>query len=83
MAEAITTTTLHLFNGHFSRTTWISRHQKGKTSLDLNQARGDGFWGWQWHQLDHMQTIYTSLQTENHTNTPSLNFYRSDALLNA
>ena len=22
--------------------------------------------GWQWHQLDHMQTICTSLQTDNH-----------------
>jgi len=30
----------------------------------------------QWHQLDHMQTICTSL----HTNTSSLNFYRPDAL---
>jgi len=27
----------------------------------------------QWHQLDHMQTICTSLQTDNHTNTSSLN----------
>jgi len=27
----------------------------------------------QWHQLDHMQTIYTSLQTDNHTKT-SLDF---------
>jgi len=27
----------------------------------------------QWHQLDHMQTICTSLQTNNHTNTSSLN----------
>jgi len=25
---------LHPFNGLFSRTTWISRYQKGKTSLD-------------------------------------------------
>ena len=24
---------------------------------------------WQWHQLDHMQIICTSLQTDNHTNT--------------
>jgi len=23
----------------------------------------------QWHQLDHMQAIYTSLQTDNHANT--------------
>jgi len=36
--------------------------------------------GMQWHQLYHMQTIYTSLQTDNHTNTPSLNFYRPGAL---
>jgi len=39
-----------------------------------------GFWGWQWHQLDHMQTICTSLQADNHTNTSSLNIYRPDAL---
>jgi len=37
----------------------------------------------QWHQLDHMQTICTSLQTDNHTNTSSLNFYRPDALSDA
>ena len=29
--------------------------------------------GMQWHQLDHTQTICTSLQTDNHTNTSSLN----------
>jgi len=29
--------TLHQFNGHFSRTTWVSRHQKGITNLDLLQ----------------------------------------------
>ena len=67
-------TTLHAFNGLFSRTTWVSRHQKGKTSLDLNEARDDGVFTWQWHQLDHMQAICTSLQTDNHTNTPSLSF---------
>jgi len=31
-----------------------------------------GFLGWKWHQLDHMQTICPSLQTDNHTNTSSL-----------
>ena len=71
---------LHLFNGLFSRTAWVSRYQKGKTSLDVNEARDDGVWGWQWHQLDHMQTICTSLQTDNHANTSSLNVYRPDAL---
>ena len=35
------------------------------------------------HQLDHMQTIYTSLQTDNHTNTSSLNFYRPDSFPDA
>jgi len=33
-----------------------------------------------WHQQDHMQTICTLLQTDNHTNTSSLNFYTPDAL---
>ena len=39
--------------------------------------------GWQWHQLDHMQIICTSLQTDNHASTSSLNFYRLDALPDA
>ena len=28
----------------------------------------------QWHHLDRVQTICTSLQADNHTNTSSLNF---------
>ena len=48
-----TTILLHPFNGLFSRTTWARRYQKGKTSLDLNEARDDGdlksdIW---WHQV--------------------------------
>jgi len=27
--------------------------------------------GWQWHQLDHLQVICTSLQTDNHASTSS------------
>ena len=42
------------FNGLFFRTTWVSQYQKGKSSLDLNEARDDGFWGRQWHQLDNL-----------------------------
>ena len=42
---------------------WVSQYQKSRTSLDLNEARDDGFLGWQWHQLDHMQTVCTSPQT--------------------
>ena len=34
---------LHPFNGLFSRTTWVSRHQKGKTSEDLNRQEIMGF----------------------------------------
>jgi len=48
---------------------------KDKTSLDLNEARDNEVLGWQWHQLDHMQTVCTSLQTDNHTNTSSLGFF--------
>jgi len=64
----------------FSRTTWVCQYEKRETSLDSNEARDDEVLGWQWHQLDHMQTIYTSLQTDNNINNPSLNFYRLDVL---
>jgi len=33
---------LHLFNGLFSRTTCVNRHQKGSTVLDFTGARDDG-----------------------------------------
>ena len=36
--------------------------------------------GWHWHQLDHMKTICTSLQTDNHAGISSLKFYRPDSL---
>ena len=49
---------VHPFNGLFSRITWLSQYQKGKTSLHLNEARWRGL-GMQWLQLDHMQTICT------------------------
>jgi len=35
---------------------------------------------WQWHHLDHMQIICTSLQTDNHVNTSPLSFYKLDGL---
>ena len=45
---------------------------------------GGGF-GMQLHQLDHMQMICTSLQTDNYTDTSSvsLNIYRLNALPDA
>ena len=67
---------IHPFNGPFSRTTQVSWYQKGKTNMDFTEARDSE---WQWHQLGNMQ-ICTSLQTDNHANTPPLSFYRPDAL---
>ena len=64
------------FNGPLSGTTRVSRYQKGKTNLDFTEARDSE---WQWHRLGHMQ-VCTSLQTDNHTSTPPLSFYRPDAL---
>jgi len=69
----------HTFNGLLSRTTWVSRHQKGKPFWILLKHE----MGLQWPQLDHKQIICTTLQTDNHASSPSLNFYRPDALLDA
>ena len=54
----------------FSGTTQVSQYQKGKTNLDLTEARDSE---WQWHQLGHMQ-VCISLQTDNHASTPTLKF---------
>jgi len=70
-------TYIHQFNGSFSRTTWVSRYRKGKTNLDVTEARDSE---WQWHQLGHMQ-VCTLLQTDNHASTQPLSFfYWPDAL---
>ena len=61
------------FNGLFSRTTWVSRYQKGKSNLDFTGARDSE---WQWHQLGHMQ-VCTSHQTDNHASTPPLCFLQA------
>ena len=68
-----THTHTHPFNGPFSGTTQVSRYQKGKTNLDFTEAR-DG--EWQWLQLGHVQ-VCTSLQTDNHANTPPLSFLQA------
>jgi len=68
-----THTDTYMFNGPFSRTTRVSRYQKGKTNLDFTEARDSE---WQWHQLGHMQ-VCTSLQTDNHARTPPLNFLQA------
>jgi len=74
MARLLLLLLLHPFNGLFSRTACVSRCRKGETSLDLNEARDDGVWGWQWYQLDHVQTICTSLQSGYHIYPSSLIF---------
>jgi len=63
----------HPFNGPFSGTTQVDWYQKGKTSLDFTEARDSE---WQWHQLGRMQ-VSISLQTDNHTSTPSLSFLQA------
>jgi len=49
----------------FSRTTWVSRYQKGIAIRHLNETRDGGVLGLLRHQPDHMQTIYTSCHTDN------------------
>jgi len=62
-----THTHTHPFNGPLSRTTRVSRYQKGKTNLDFTEARDNES---QWHQLGRIQ-VCTSLQTDNHASTPT------------
>jgi len=47
--------------------------------VTVSGSGNDGVWGWQWHQLGHMQ-VCTSLQTDNHASTPPISFYRLEAL---
>jgi len=65
-----THTLTHPFNGPLSRTTRVSRYQKGKTNLDFTEARDSER---QWHQLDHMR-VCTALQTDNHQH-PTTQFF--------
>jgi len=51
----------------------VSKYQKGKTNLDITEARDSE---WQWHQLGHMQ-VCISLQADNHTSTPPLSFLQA------
>jgi len=44
--------------------------------VDFTEAKDSE---WQWHQLGYIQ-ICTSPQTDNHASTPTLSFYRPDAL---
>ena len=61
-------------DGHRAMASTADAYHRVVTSPDLNEASDDGVLRCQWHQLYHMQTIRTLLQTDNHTNTASLNF---------
>ena len=71
--EHHTNTHTHPFNGPLSGTTRVSRYQKGNANLGFTGARDSE---WQWHQLGRMQ-VCTSLQTDNHANTPPLSFLQA------
>ena len=64
----------HPFNGPLFGTTLVSWYQKGKTNLDFTEARDSE---WQWNQLGHIQ-VCTSLQRDNHANTPPLSFLQAE-----
>ena len=74
----VTHAKLNIYNYYyyilFSRTTWVSQHQKGKQFWILLEQE---MMGWQWHQLDHMQIICILLQTDNHASTSPLSFYKA------
>ena len=65
---------LHPFNGPFSTTTWVSWPQKSKPIWILLEQE---MIGWQCLQLDHMQIICTSLQTDNHTSNSPFSFLQA------
>jgi len=71
--EKHTNTHTHPFDGPFSRTTWVSRYQKGKTNLDFTEARDSE---WQWHELGRTQ-VCILLQTDNHASTSPLSFLQA------
>jgi len=77
------TTTLRPFNGLFSKTTWVSRYQKGETSLDLSEASDGGVLG----RYGISWTICKqSAPRSRHITTPKPHhsiLYKPDALLDA
>jgi len=73
-------TWIHYYYIFFSRMSWVSQHQKGKPFWILMKQE---MMEWQWYQLDHIQIICTSLQTDNHAATSSLKFCRPYSLPDA
>ena len=71
------TTTVQPFYDPLSGTTHVSRYQKDKPFWILDQA---DMMGWQWHQLNRMPAICTSLQKITTPATHQSDFYGPDAL---
>ena len=66
-------------NAHSQLMTFCPRQLRWATTRRINHS---GFSeaetiGWQWHQLDHMQVICPSHQTDNHASTSSVNTDRT------
>ena len=62
----------------FVRTTRVSQYRKDKSFWILLKQ---DMIGWQWHWLDHIQIICTSLPTDNHASSSLLKFFNGpDAL---
>ena len=63
----------------FSRTAWVSWNQNGWTILvePIWMLMLQEMMGSQWYQLDRMQSICATLQTDNHASTSSLNFLQA------
>jgi len=82
----------HVVHMNYYHYTHLTASFPGQLAKPVQQRKnqpgfkwGKKWWnfGMQWHQLDDMQTVCTSLQTDNHTTTSSLNFYKPDALRDA
>jgi len=65
---------LHPFNGLFFLDNRVSWLQKGRPFWIFRKQE---ITGWQWHQLDHMQIICFSFQTDNHVIASPLSFRSS------
>jgi len=62
----------HPFSGIFPGQPCKAGTRKVKTIWSLLKQE---MLRWQWHQLNHMLIICTSIQTDNHTSTSSSNFF--------
>jgi len=71
----IDTVDRHQFNGLFSGTFSVGRHQKRQTILDFNEARDDGVAS----AGPYAKHLHLA-PNRYHASTSPLNFYRPDAL---